>query len=135
MSRSSNTGHVLRVGIFFDGTANNQYNSQLGLERQAQGLKVDPGSSYAGAPTNIARLHQHYPVQTTFSDGQAVTSLYISGIGTTTGAADSPFPGLSYGTWPYRGAGQGRRGQRAAEPELGAFYAFAGAQHPEPLAT
>ena len=113
MSRSSNTGHVLRVGIFFDGTANNQYNSQLGLERQAQGLKVDPGSSYAGAPTNIARLHQHYPVQTTFSDGQAVTSLYISGIGTTTGAADSPFPGLSYG--------RGRTGVLGKADEAGAL--------------
>ena len=97
MSHSSNTGHVLRVGIFFDGTANNQFNSQLGQERQAQGLKVDPDSSYAGVPTNIARLHRHYPVQTTFSHGQAVTSLYIGGIGTSTGAHDTAFPGLSYG--------------------------------------
>ena len=97
MSRPSNTGHVLRVGIFFDGTANNQFNTLLGLERQAQGLKVDPGSSYAGVATNIARLHQHYPANTTFYDALAQTSLYVSGIGTTTGAADTAFPGLSYG--------------------------------------
>lgn len=97
MSHSSNTGYVLRVGIFFDGTANNQFNSILGQEREAQGLKVDPGSSYAGVATNIARLHQHYPVQTGFNDALALTSLYVSGIGTTTGASDSAFPGLSYG--------------------------------------
>lgn len=97
MSHSSNTGNVLRVGIFFDGTANNQFNSQLGQERQAQGLNVAADSSYGTAPTNIARLHQHYPVQTTFNHGQAVTSLYIGGIGTTTGAADTSFPGLTYG--------------------------------------
>lgn len=30
MSRSSNTERVLRVGIFFDGTANNQFNLLLG---------------------------------------------------------------------------------------------------------
>ena len=97
MSHSGNTGYVLRVGIFFDGTANNQFNSLLGQERQAQGLKVDPGSSYAGVATNIARLHQRYPVQAGFNDGRAHTSIYVSGIGTTTGAPDSAFPGLSYG--------------------------------------
>ena len=95
MSHSSNTGYVLRVGIFFDGTANNQFNILSGRERQARGLKVEPGSSYAGEPTNIARLHRHYPVQTTFKDSQALTSLYVGGIGTTTGAVDTSFPGLS----------------------------------------
>ncbi|MCF6760441.1 phospholipase effector Tle1 domain-containing protein [Pseudomonas fragi] len=97
MSHSSNTGYVLRVGIFFDGTANNQFNILSGRERQALGIKVDPDSSYAGVPTNIARLHRHYPVQTAFKDAQALTSLYVGGIGTTTGADDTSFPGLTYG--------------------------------------
>ena len=66
MSNSSDTGPVLRVGVFFDGTANNTCNSLLGQERQAQGLRVDSGSSYDGVDTNIARLHQCYPVQSAF---------------------------------------------------------------------
>lgn len=98
MGDSSNTGHVLRVGVFFDGTANNQFNSAEGLARQARGLKVDADSSYANVTTNIAALHQHYPAQQAFdADGNAVTSLYISGIGTTTGGSDTRFPAQSYG--------------------------------------
>jgi len=98
MSTSSNTRRVLRIGIFFDGTANNQFNSQSGLERQARGQVIDADSSYAKVPTNIARLHQRYPVQSTFdANGMAITSLYISGIGTTTGAGDTRFPAQTYG--------------------------------------
>ena len=98
MNNSSHTEPVLRVGIFFDGTANNTFNSLLGQERQAQGLRVDAGSSYEGIDTNIARLHQCYPVQSVFdTNGQAVTSLYVSGIGTTTGKTDTRFPAQTYG--------------------------------------
>lgn len=98
MGDSSNSRRELRVGLFFDGTANNQFNSATGLERLAQGLSVEAGSSYANATTNIAALHQHYPAQQAFgADGRAITSLYISGIGTTTGAVDTRFPAQSYG--------------------------------------
>ena len=98
MNNFSNTGRVLRVGVFFDGTANNQFNSLTGQARQAQGLPVDSASSYAGVPTNIARLYQLYPVQPVFNaQGHAVTALYIGGIGTTTGQADTRFPAQTYG--------------------------------------
>ena len=98
MSHSSRTARVLRVGIFFDGTANNVFNSLTGQVRQAQGVAVDAGSSYAGVATNIAKLYRCYPTQAGFDDaGRALASLYVSGIGTTTGAADTPFPGLTYG--------------------------------------
>ena len=98
MSNSSHTGPVLRVGVFFDGTANNTCNSLLGHERQAQGLRVDAGSSYDGVATNVARLYQCYPVQSSFdATGKAVTSLYVTGIGTTTGQADTRFPAQTYG--------------------------------------
>ena len=125
MSRSSNTERVLRVGIFFDGTANNQFNILLGQERQAQGLKVDPASSYAGTPTNIARLHRHYPVQTMFSDGRAQTSLYVSGIGTTTAAADTAFPGLSYGRGRTGVLGKADEAQALLSQCLGQFVRLA----------
>lgn len=98
MGDSSNTKRVLRVGVFFDGTANNQFNSATGQARMAQGLRVESDSSYADATTNIAALYQHYPAQQTFdADGNAVTSLYIGGIGTTTGSADTRFPAQTYG--------------------------------------
>ena len=125
MSRSSNTERVLRVGIFFDGTANNQFNILLGQERQAQSLKVDPASSYAGTPTNIARLHRHYPVQTTFSDARAQTSLYVSGIGTTTAAADTAFPGLSYGRGRTGVLGKADEAQALLSQCLGRFVRLA----------
>ena len=98
MSNFSHTERVLRVGIFFDGTANNTFNSLLGQERQAQGLKVDEGSSYGAIATNIARLYGCYPQQSSWdATGKAVTSLYVSGIGTTTGKADTRFPAQTYG--------------------------------------
>lgn len=98
MRHSNITGRVLRVGIFFDGTANNAFNILSGQARQAQGLVVDTGSSYAGVATNIAKLYQCYPAQKAFDgNGQALAALYVSGIGTTTGAADTAFPGLTYG--------------------------------------
>lgn len=113
MSHSSKTARVLRVGIFFDGTANNAFNTLTGQVRQAQGLRVDAGSSYAGVATNIAKLYQCYPTQAGFDGaGRALASLYVSGIGTTTGAVDTPFPGLTYG----RGrTGQGRSGPGAVD--------------------
>lgn len=98
MSYSSNPMRRLRVGIFFDGTANNYFNNAAGLTRLVHGLRVEADSSYTSALTNIAKLHQHYPAQQAFdADGNAVTSLYISGIGTTTGAADTRFPAQTFG--------------------------------------
>ncbi|NIF26826.1 DUF2235 domain-containing protein [Pantoea sp. Tr-811] len=60
--------HCVRVGIFFDGTGNNQ---------------ADP----ARAPSNIALLHRLYPQGTVA--GQVYFKVYMEGIGTTAGAADS----------------------------------------------
>ena len=98
MSNSSNTERVLRVGIFFDGTANNLLNSQLGQALEAQGQSIDLTSSYGGVATNIAKLHALYPSQLAFdANGPGQTSIYVSGIGTTTGEADTRFPGQSYG--------------------------------------
>lgn len=58
----------VRVGIFFDGTGNNQ------------GDATQP-------PSNIARLHGLYP-QVQVGD-QAFIKLYVEGVGTTTGAPNS----------------------------------------------
>ena len=76
-----------RIGIFFDGTQNNRYNSQLreqceeASEAACKSIEklIGTESSYDGGPTNIARLHQAYT-------GSAI---YIEGISTAAGKADT----------------------------------------------
>ncbi|MFJ4066447.1 phospholipase effector Tle1 domain-containing protein [Pseudomonas sp. NPDC089996] len=73
----------VRVGIFFDGTGNNQANA-------------------AQPPSNIALLHGLYP-QGEVGD-QAFIKLYVEGVGTTTGAPDSLYA---------QGTGRGATGVQA----------------------
>ncbi|WP_421180618.1 T6SS phospholipase effector Tle1-like catalytic domain-containing protein [Aeromonas enteropelogenes] len=90
---------VLRIGVFFDGTANNTYNAQQGLAQIEQWLNEtcsDPAQrdkelqeckrsnlpakdSAANDITNIGKLHDQY-----ITDGQHgfTAKVYISGIGT-----------------------------------------------------
>ncbi|RMU68708.1 hypothetical protein ALP23_04563 [Pseudomonas syringae pv. apii] len=103
-----------RVGIFFDGTGNNRFNSQIGADCQAlieinegqhikacAGRHVQPGSSYNNDPSNIARLVDIYrlqPVAENDGDGLKVYyPIYVSGAGTTSGGRDSVWPGQSFG--------------------------------------
>lgn len=84
-----------RIGIFFDGTQNNRYNSKLREQCEeastaaCQSIEklIGKGSSYDGGATNVARLHQVY-------SGSAI---YIEGIGTSTGKADSNLD-MAFGT-------------------------------------
>ncbi|MFK0312649.1 DUF2235 domain-containing protein [Pseudomonas sp. NPDC090233] len=73
----------VRVGVFFDGTGNNQANagldSDLGAERRA--------GSYANARSNIALLHALYPEG--WVQGQVFLKVYVQGVGTREGAPDS----------------------------------------------
>lgn len=75
----------LRVGIFFDGTGNNQANAQA-----AQGGE---GGSYANALSNIALLHALYPGGQV--DDEFFLKCYVQGIGTCEGAPDSAFGGAT----------------------------------------
>lgn len=106
---------TLRLGLFFDGTANNQGNSaithgclasslEVGSEqadefhRQCAALGytahgVAPDGSYGNDPSNVARLYSLYPDEAgdriaAEADAVAV-KVYLEGIGTRTGAADS----------------------------------------------
>jgi len=107
---------TLRIGVFFDGTGNNQFNAATGTACRAEqlGFRQDQAksiaqhcerfmlkddSSYANAETNIARLFRLYqedaqrrlkPIE---SSGRL--RVYIEGIGTRAGQPDSP---LSMGT-------------------------------------
>ncbi|WP_336989321.1 PAAR domain-containing protein [Aeromonas hydrophila] len=84
-----------RIGIFFDGTQNNRYNSQLreqceeASEAACKSIEklIGTESSYDGGPTNIARLHQAYT-------GPAI---YIEGIGTAASKADTKLD-MAFGT-------------------------------------
>ena len=73
----------VRVGIFFDGTGNNQGNASQ-------------------PPSNIALLHGLYPQGQV--DDHAVIKLYVEGVGTTTGEPDSLYA---------QGTGRGETGVQA----------------------
>lgn len=109
---------TLRVGFFFDGTGDNADNiargnqcraSQLGLDSQdAQNLldhclphQMDPMSSYGRERTNIAKLFDFYPDDSTRSldngEQQATLSIYIEGVGTEAGQPDQVFPDMALG--------------------------------------
>lgn len=83
----SDRPRTLRIGVFFDGTGNNRYNS-------LEALGASPGEqhsiSYTNALTNVALLYALYPSTNQASAGQPMMErLYVEGIGTTGGQADS----------------------------------------------
>lgn len=90
MSTDSTSSAVLRVGVFFDGTANNQFNSELGRARKAAGLWSEENSSYSTDLTNVARLQRLYPTQV--SGDRIVASIYVGGVGTRNAKPDTRVP-------------------------------------------
>lgn len=115
---------TLRIGLFFDGTGNNQANAQataachgmaFGLDHQmgrellafcgAHGFTTDggvPDNSYGNAESNVGRLFELYPDQ---AESQlpknaetAFIAVYLEGIGTSSGEEDSLYgQGLGIG--------------------------------------
>jgi len=120
-------GIVLRLGLFFDGTGNNQANSaatadcyaaSVGLTTEtaedirqhcaAFGFDGDgnsPDNSYGNDVSNVARLYNLYPDQAEeqLPPGaeEAYIPVYIEGIGTSSGQGDSLYS---------QGTGQGDTG-------------------------
>ncbi len=107
-------GVTVRLGVFFDGTGNNRYNSQIGADCRAMaginknrhiaecaGRHDDADSSYSMELSNIAKLagvYSHRPVPANPGDGlKAYWPIYISGVGTLSGGRDSFWPGQSFG--------------------------------------
>ena len=108
-------GIVLRLGLFFDGTGNNQANSaategcyavNLGMSHEVgedirqycasfgyDGKGSTPDNSYGNGPTNVARLHDLYPdhAEERLPPGTEVAYIpvYIEGIGTRSGVSDA----------------------------------------------
>lgn len=76
---------IVRMGLFFDGTSNNQ-NNVAPVDDDGRNFNDD---SYANARSNIALLHALYPCGDV---GQQVFfKLYVEGIGTRAGEADTLF--------------------------------------------
>jgi hypothetical protein len=118
---------VLRLGLFFDGTGNNQGNSATGEGCRAGDLGLDeesaaailqrcaaygydssgaiPDSSYGNGTSNIARLYDLYPdhsdIQLAAEADEAYIPVYLEGIGTSSGQGDSIYS---------QGTGQGDTG-------------------------
>ncbi len=111
-------GITLRVGFFFDGTGDNAANAAIGAMCQAAGLgyskgdeaelaqhcppfQRDPLSSYGRQQTNVWRLYNlyqddsssHVPAEVEV----ASIPVYVSGVGTKTGKADTSFPDMALG--------------------------------------
>ncbi|WP_256254617.1 T6SS phospholipase effector Tle1-like catalytic domain-containing protein, partial [Pseudomonas agarici] len=121
------SGIVLHLGLFFDGTGNNQGNSAIGEGCRASDLGMDretavmirqlcttygfdasgvpPDNSYGNATSNVALLHDLYPdqadVQLPNRVEQAHIKVYVEGIGTSSGQSDSLYT---------QGSGQGDTG-------------------------
>lgn len=114
---------TLRIGVFFDGTGNNQANSEsvagctardVGLQEQGEelrrfcaerGFDVDgstPDDSYGNDTSNIARLYDLYRDQAHISiepdATEAAVKVYLEGIGTVSGGADNRY-GQATGRW------------------------------------
>ncbi|MFK3796689.1 PAAR domain-containing protein [Pseudomonas sp. NPDC088444] len=116
---------TLRLGVFFDGTGNNQANSEsvagcmardVGLENEADAIQqfcaehgygLDggaPDSSYGNDTSNIARLYDLYRDHSDISiepdAEEAALKVYLEGIGTISGGADDLW-GQGTGTGKY----------------------------------
>ncbi|MCY1505400.1 hypothetical protein D9M68_396160 [compost metagenome] len=131
-------GIVLRLGLFFDGTGNNQANSEavagcyavnLGMSAEIgedirqhcasygyDGKGNTPDNSYGNDVSNVARLHDLYPdqVEERLPSGaeEAYIPVYIEGIGTRSGLADSLYS---------QGTGQGETGVVARVEQMPAL--------------
>lgn len=104
---------TLRLGVFFDGTGNNQANSEtvagcmardVGLENEAEeiqkfcaefGYGIDgsaPDNSFGNETSNVARLYDlyrdHSDVSIKPDAGEAALKVYLEGIGTVSGGED-----------------------------------------------
>ncbi|WP_272015300.1 PAAR domain-containing protein [Pseudomonas aeruginosa] len=121
------TGITLRLGLFFDGTGNNQANSAAaaGCHPLAVGLSDTaaedirqhcaaygydgegrvPDNSYGNDVTNVARLYNLYPDNTLapleVAADEAYVAVYLEGVGTHSGGEDSLYS---------QGTGQGPTG-------------------------
>ena len=77
---------ILRFGVFFDGTGNNQHNV---MPTESNGGK---GASYTNALSNVALLHALYPAEGPSGDGvMAFLKRYVEGVGTLEGAEDHAY--------------------------------------------
>ncbi|MBA1187535.1 DUF2235 domain-containing protein [Pseudomonas entomophila] len=86
MNHPSPHPDTLRIGVFFDGTGNNRFNSLEHLEAQP----FEPShASHGKALTNVALLYELYPCVGQPAAGQPATGrVYVEGVGTARGQAD-----------------------------------------------
>lgn len=106
---NSTAGVTLRIGLFFDGTNNNALNTAMGdrcREEDAEALMecrpymLKDGSSFKNGPTNVWRLYGLYrdsSEETPEAGGEYFVPIYVDGIGTTTGEADTMLTGQGLG--------------------------------------
>uniref|UniRef100_UPI001EDC1552 phospholipase effector Tle1 domain-containing protein n=2 Tax=unclassified Pseudomonas TaxID=196821 RepID=UPI001EDC1552 len=109
-------GITLRIGVFFDGTGNNRSNSEMvagcyardvNLLEEAEDIQQfcqihgydgkgnTPDTSYGNGMSNVAKLYELYSDDRNrqLADDETIgyIPVYLEGIGTSSGAEDSPF--------------------------------------------
>ena len=96
----------LEIGVFFDGTSNNKYNTKIGASSKSSELK----GSYGKDDTNVARLFDLYPDKIEdFNKTQTVQfPIYVEGVGTLKGKTDNIISVSTGGEW---GNGRGIKGK------------------------
>jgi len=104
--RAAKIGVFLVIGVFFDGTGNNASNTELGiacgahhpiepedLDASCKPYMTDPNSSYGNDFTNVKKLSDLYfapdELQPDDQGKIAYRKIYVDGIGTVAGGADS----------------------------------------------
>lgn len=89
------TIETLTIGLFFDGTGNNAFNTDLGRSHPSATDSV----SYGNDHSNIYRLYQRYQKgQSRINPTLWQTAIYIEGIGTAKGQPDRTIPDMAFGT-------------------------------------
>lgn len=99
------TKHIIRLGVFFDGTGNEGFNAEIKQEK----LK---SKSYKLSPTNIYRLYNNYKFNSLNKNKQEQklenrsysNALYIGGIGTLPYQTDRLWDGIFGNVSKYAGA-------------------------------
>ncbi len=91
---SSEPRKKIRMSLFFDGTLNNRNNTDIGADNAPEPGRLEGVGSYENDYSNVSKLEKHLNGDSRYDYDHKV---YIEGIGTEDGQADSQMPGAALG--------------------------------------
>lgn len=99
---------VIKIGVFFDGTGCNANN--IFSDKGGKGENIGTNDSYSGYPSNIYKLYKLYGETESPTDWEKYLSVYVEGVGTKNGEADSVVveaTGVDIDIYPFNISGYG----------------------------